>query len=125
MSAAILLIEDNDIAIKISTHMLKQQGFAVHVEKLGRTALLQIREHFYSLILLDLGLPDMDGYQIAKKIREIPEYHEAHIIALTAHSPQDHAIRQACKEAGIDDVWGKPLNSINCTMLKSLNAFAA
>ncbi len=121
MSAlTVLLIEDNDIAIKVSTHMLKQQGFAVEVEKLGLSALSKIQKQNYPLILLDLGLPDMDGYQIAKKIRELPAYANAQIIALTAHSPEDAKIREACKEAGIDDVWGKPLNSMSCMMLKNL-----
>lgn len=120
MSAStVLLIEDNDIAIKVSTHMLKQQGFGVDVEKYGKSALVKIEECFYPLILLDLGLPDMDGYQIAKKIREIPAYAESQIIALTAHSPEDAKIREACKASGIDDVWGKPLNSMSCMMLKN------
>lgn len=119
-TSTVLLIEDNDIAIKVSTHMLRQQGFSVDVEKFGKTALAKIEEQFYPLILLDLGLPDMDGYQIAKKIREIPGYATSQIIALTAHSPQDAKIREACKLAGMDDVWGKPLNSMSCTMLKNL-----
>lgn len=121
----VLLVEDNAIAIKVSTHMLKQEGFSVDVEKCGKAALAKIEEQFYPLILLDLGLPDMDGYQIAKKIREIPQYAASHIIALTAHSPQDAKIREACKLAGMDDVWGKPLNSMSCMMLRNLSSSAA
>lgn len=121
-TSTILLIEDNDIAIKVSTHMLRQQGFGVDVEKCGIAALSRIQTQFYPLILLDLGLPDMDGYQIARKIREIPAYASSQIIALTAHSPQDTKIREACKTAGIDDVWGKPLNSLSCMMLKSFTS---
>jgi CheY-like chemotaxis protein len=121
----VLLVEDNAIAIKVSMHMLKQHGFSVDVEKFGSGALNKVKEEMYSLILLDLGLPDMDGYEIASKIREIPAYANVHIIALTAHSPQDVKIQEACTAAGIDEVWGKPLSSLSCLMLKNLAADVA
>lgn len=66
----VLLVEDNAIAIEVSMHMLKQHGFSVEREKCGSGALSKVKEEIYSLILLDLGLPDMDGYEIASKIRE-------------------------------------------------------
>ncbi|PWY55117.1 hybrid sensor histidine kinase/response regulator [Legionella qingyii] len=117
----ILLVEDNTIAQTIAKEMLHQCGCQVDVAADGQSALQLWKKNKYDLIFMDIGLPDMDGYQVTHHIRvqEIAKNHHTPIIALTAHIGEEN--KQRCIESGINAVLSKPLTQKNCCDI--LNSF--
>ncbi|WP_131795062.1 PAS domain-containing sensor histidine kinase [Fluoribacter gormanii] len=117
----ILLVEDNTIAQTIAKEMLHQCGCQVDLAADGQSALQLWKKNRYDLIFMDIGLPDMDGYQVTHHIRvqEIAKNHHTPIIALTAHIGEEN--KQRCIESGINAVLSKPLTQKNCCDI--LNSF--
>lgn len=102
----ILLIEDNLINIKVATYLLNSLGISdIHVAQSGNEAIELFNKNDYSLILLDIGLPDISGFDICKKIRTISQKHAQPIIAVTAFNE----IKEDCLSNGFDDFISKPL----------------
>lgn len=110
----ILLVEDHPIIRKMSKLILEDMeelNCKVDVATSGHTALELIDENTYDLVLLDIGLPDIDGHTVAKRIRN----HENHniskvpILAITAHAEDEEA--QRCVDAGIQKIIIKPLTT--------------
>ncbi len=108
----VLLVEDHLIAAKaVLLNLAAIGGYVVDVADRGQRAYDMAIEHDYELILMDIGLPDMDGYEVTRLIRQ----HEAKklkrrctpIVALTAHSNEES--QRQCLMAGIDMVVVKPL----------------
>lgn len=104
-STRILLIEDQPLAAKAVTTMFENFGYAVDIAVNGSLALLLIQEKKYDLIFMDIGLPDMDGYEVTKQIRSAGIY--IPIIALSAHIEVEHT--QHCLSVGMSAVLTKPL----------------
>ncbi len=103
----ILLIEDNLINIKVATCLLSTLGISdIHVARCGAEAIELFSEYDYSLILLDIGLPDISGFDICKKLKNISKKHAQPIIAFTAFSE----IKDECLSSGFDDFISKPLD---------------
>ncbi|WP_377098161.1 ATP-binding protein [Mucilaginibacter calamicampi] len=100
----ILLVEDNPLNVIVAQTFLKRWGAAIDVAVNGQEALARLDLSKHKLILMDLHMPVMDGYQAARIMREkgiaIP------IIALTANLPDE--VRQDIAAAGIDDIVVKP-----------------
>ncbi|WP_412757027.1 PAS domain-containing protein [Legionella bozemanae] len=117
----ILLVEDNTIAQTIAKEMLNQCNCHIDVAADGQSALQFWKKNKYDLIFMDIGLPDMDGYQVTHHIRvqEIAKNHHTPIIALTAHVGEEN--KQRCIESGINAVLSKPLTQKNCCDI--LNSF--
>ncbi|KTD40423.1 PAS domain-containing sensor histidine kinase [Legionella parisiensis] len=117
----ILLVEDNTIAQTIAKEMLNQCNCHVDIATDGQSALQFWKKNKYDLIFMDIGLPDMDGYQVTHHIRvqEIAKNHHTPIIALTAHVGEEN--KQRCIESGINAVFSKPLTQKNCCDI--LNSF--
>lgn len=103
----VLLIEDNLINQTVALHFLKAAGCTSDVANNGKEALEKFTQHHYNIILSDLSLPDIDGFAIARYVRNknptIP------IIAITAHS--DDETRLAALGAGMNAVLHKPLTA--------------
>lgn len=104
----VLLVEDNFINQKVSKMMLEEIGCEVDVADSGKSVFQLLDSQLYNIILMDIGLPDINGLEVTKIIREkhcnlknIP------IIALTAHAYDTD--RQACLSAGMNDVIVKPV----------------
>jgi len=106
--ARILLAEDNAINQIVVVEMLENADLIVDVAANGQEAVEQAQSHLYDLILMDLQMPVMDGFEAAKAIRAIPEYKEIPIIALSA------AVMQQDKEftsaAGMNEHLSKPID---------------
>jgi signal transduction histidine kinase/CheY-like chemotaxis protein len=102
----ILLVEDNVLNVMVVQTFLKRRGAVIDVAANGQEALEMLDTTKHRLILMDLHMPVMDGYEAARRIRAkgitIP------IIALTANLPQD--IAEEVKSAGINDVVVKPFS---------------
>ena len=81
----ILVVEDVEIASRMAVVMLESYGCAVDTVETGSSALEIIEEKDYDLILMDLGLPDMDGLSVTETIRRMHHNPDIPIVALTAH----------------------------------------
>ncbi len=109
LNPKILLVEDNLINQKVTLHLLKELGCEADVADNGLFAIKLFKKNDYDIILMDIGLPDMDGCALTKKIRAIESKGEhVPIIALTAYASEDD--RKNCLDAGMDSVLTKPIN---------------
>ncbi|MEZ4772612.1 MAG: ATP-binding protein [Bacteroidia bacterium] len=105
----ILLVEDNQINQKIASKFLAKWGVVVDIADNGRIALEMIGKAPYALVLMDLQMPEMDGYEAARKIREMPApVSEIPIIALTASAMNE--VQGNVAEAGMNGYASKPFN---------------
>lgn len=105
----ILLIEDNSINQKIAKIMLEEAGCTVDMCDHGQAALDQLAHvKDYDIIFMDIGLPDMSGFDVAALIRQQPEWRQVPIIAMTAHILERD--RQQCYAVGMDGVIAKPIS---------------
>jgi two-component system aerobic respiration control sensor histidine kinase ArcB len=117
----ILVIEDQTMAAKVAEHVLSGLGCQVDHAPNGETALKLFKQHRYDMIFMDVGLPDMSGFEVTKRIR-LQEWNAETtipIIALTAHV--DGEDKQRCIEAGMNAVLTKPM--VKETAADILNAF--
>jgi len=105
----ILLVEDDAFMGKLGKVMLERLGLAVDIATSGAKALELFQKEKYDLLLMDIGLPDMNGYEVTKYVRRQELKNKCHvpIVALSAHSGQECS--KCCKEAGMDDILSKPL----------------
>jgi len=111
----ILLVEDNADARDMLRVLLELQGHEVHVAMDGDSALARARECRPTVALVDIGLPDMDGYAVAEKIRAAEHGRGVRLIALTGYgSEQD---RQRAASAGFDAHLTKPVEPERLTLL--------
>jgi len=109
-TARILLAEDNEINQMLVITLLGQWNVPVDTAKNGKIAVEMLQKQDYSLILMDVHMPEMDGYDATKLIRsELPSpKSEIPIIAMTASALKGEADR--CLEAGMNDYISKPFN---------------
>ncbi|OJJ50589.1 hypothetical protein ASPZODRAFT_126482 [Penicilliopsis zonata CBS 506.65] len=110
-SLAVLLAEDNEVNQKVAVRILKKCNHNVTVVDNGLRALKEIKKNRYDVILMDVQMPVMGGFEATAKIRQ----HELSsglprtpIVALTAHAMIGD--RERCIQAGMDDYLSKPLN---------------
>ncbi len=106
--SVVLLVEDNEVNQLVAKQFLKNKDIKVDVANTGIVALEKIKSMEYDLILMDLQMPEMDGYEAAVKIRSVHEryYQEIPIIALTASTMSE--VRKRVLEAGMNDYISKP-----------------
>lgn len=86
----ILVVDDSEDMRLLLGQVLENAGYHVVVAEDGQDALIQARRHHPDLILMDLSLPDLDGWEAVTHLRKMPEFRTTPIIAVTAHvSPQE------------------------------------
>jgi signal transduction histidine kinase/ActR/RegA family two-component response regulator len=104
----ILVVEDEAINQMLMTALLTQFGFVVTTVENGKKAVEKAAKEDYQLILMDLQMPDMDGFEATRRIKAMPG-RPSHppIIALTAHAMGKD--REKCLQAGMDDYLSKPI----------------
>jgi CheY-like chemotaxis protein len=112
VSMRVLVAEDNRINVMLATALLKKMGHVVDTAGNGREALEALAAKTYDLVLMDVHMPDMDGLEATRRIRqaEIAGRRKSRtpIIALTASTLEGD--RQICIDAGMDDFLAKPLD---------------
>ena len=109
MKIRVAVIEDNQINIDLIRYQLNVEGFEVFIEKTGEKGLKMIKNQEPDLILLDVGLPDIDGFELCKNLRSDKMTKDYPIIMLTARTEDSDRI-EALK-LGADDYITKPYNA--------------
>ncbi|WP_446810497.1 response regulator [Methylomonas sp. 2BW1-5-20] len=105
--ARILLAEDNPINREVALELLHGVGLAVDTAENGLIALEKVRKNDYDLVLMDVQMPEMDGLDATKAIREQPSYAPLPILAMTAAAFEED--RHICLAAGMNDFVAKPV----------------
>jgi two-component system cell cycle response regulator DivK len=104
----ILIVEDNEMNRDVLSRRLRRQGFEVLIATAGLEGLRIAADATPDLILMDLGMPDIDGWECARRLKTEVATSAIPIIALTAHAMLDD--RQKALDAGCDDFDTKPIN---------------
>lgn len=104
----ILVVDDNRDAASSLAMLLKILGNDVRTAHDGQSALAAFVDFQPSLVLLDLGLPDISGYDVAGRMRELPQFHGVMLVALTGWGQDED--RRRTQEAGFDQHLVKPVN---------------
>ena len=103
----ILLVEDNEMNRDMLSRRLEKRGYTVVLAVDGAAGIAQTKAEKPDLILMDMSLPVIDGWEATKQIRSDPEVANTPIIALTAHAMSSD--REKCLAAGCDDFDTKPV----------------
>ena len=103
----ILLVEDNETNRDMLTRRLEKRGFQVVVAVDGRAGVAMGAEESPDLILMDMSLPDLDGWDATRLLKSAPQTRSIPVIALTAHAMSGD--RERALEAGCDDYDTKPV----------------
>jgi signal transduction histidine kinase/CheY-like chemotaxis protein/HPt (histidine-containing phosphotransfer) domain-containing protein len=104
----ILLVDDNQINQQIAKEMLQHLGLQVDIASNGLKALEVMEEAEYDVVLMDVQMPVMDGYEATRKIRSDLRWANLPVIAMTAHAMSED--REKSLQAGMNDQVNKPIN---------------
>ena len=104
----ILVVDDNPDAALMLSMLLEATGYEVHAENSSHAGLARACEYLPDVCLLDIGLPGMDGYQLARQIRDLPGMAHATLIAITGYGQEQD--RQKTREAGFHHHLVKPVD---------------
>jgi CheY-like chemotaxis protein len=105
---SILVIDDNTSGAQTLSMLLALDGYDVSVVHRGEDAIEHVDRYKPAMILLDIGLPDMSGYDVARRIRGLPHGHVPFIMAVTGWGTEED--QQRAREAGCDLHMTKPVN---------------
>jgi signal transduction histidine kinase/ActR/RegA family two-component response regulator len=119
-ASRVLLVEDNFVNQRVAVYMLSKLGHRVDVAKHGREAIDMLGKSAYDLVLMDCQMPEMDGFEATRVIRDRTSAvldHEIPVVAMTANAfPEDRARSLAC---GMNDFLAKPVErSVLASMLE-------
>jgi CheY-like chemotaxis protein len=105
----ILMAEDNAINRELLRELLESRGYTVSEACNGQEALVMVERETPDVLLLDIGMPVLDGFAVVRKIRENPRFATLPIIAVTAYAMQGD--REKIMNSGFNGYLSKPVNS--------------
>ena len=108
-SLRVLLAEDNSVNQQVAVAMLVKRGHAVHVAGNGREAVDAVRERDYDVVLMDIQMPELDGFEATAAIRALDKGKDLPIIGLTAHALSGE--RERCLARGMSEYLAKPFKA--------------
>jgi two-component system cell cycle response regulator len=108
VAAHILIVEDNPQSLELMSYLLEASGYLVHAAQSGAEAIVAARTEKIDLVLLDLQLPDVDGYHVLRDLRAEDSIATTKIIAVTAVAMVGD--RERTLTAGFDHYVPKPIN---------------
>ncbi len=116
----ILLAEDNSINQLVAKEILHNRGIKVDLAATGKEAVAAVHESTYDAVLMDIQMPEMDGFEATQEIRKDENFNTLPIIAMTAHALSGY--REKCIQAGMDDYVTKPIdeNELFSTLKKCI-----
>jgi DNA-binding response OmpR family regulator len=103
----ILVVDDDQDTVAILAHHLEREGFVPITANSGAQCLKMVHENEVDVILLDLMMPDMDGFQVVKALRDDPQTAEIPVIMITARDDMD--ARAEGMRLGVSDFLAKPV----------------
>jgi len=103
----ILLVEDNETNRDMLSRRLERRGFEMVLAVDGESGLAMATSHAPDLILMDMSLPVLDGWEVTRRLKSMPVTRQIPVIALTAHAMSSD--RDKALEAGCDDYDTKPI----------------
>ena len=104
----ILLVEDNTVNQKLALRLLSRMGYQADLARTGREAVEAVQQRRYDLVLMDIQMPEMDGFEATRLIVErLPRARRPRIVAMTAGAMDGD--RERCLEAGMDGYLTKPI----------------
>jgi PAS domain S-box-containing protein len=120
----VMVVDDNVDAAQMLAALLEVQGHAVCVEYDAKGALERARLEHLDVLLLDIGLPDLDGYELARRLRAQPESAHATLVALTGYGQSQD--RKEAEQAGFDHYLVKPadMDQVNEVLAEAARARA-
>jgi CheY-like chemotaxis protein len=104
----ILLVEDNEMNRDMLSRRLERRGFEIGIAVDGRQGVEMATAGGFDLVLMDMSLPEVDGWEATRQLRAAPGTAKLPIIALTAHAMADD--RERALEAGANDYDTKPID---------------
>ena len=107
MADTILIVDDDPDSLDIVRTFLESKGYDVHTARDGRDGLAKVEEVEPDLVLLDVMMPGMDGWEVARVIKNHPEHGATRVVMLTARS--GFSDKQEGLRAGADDYIVKPI----------------
>lgn len=119
MSSRILAVDDVSHNLELMTYLLHASGYEVIAAETGTDALRLAGEHQPDLVVLDVQLPDIDGYEVLRRLRADPVCAHMPIIAVTAYAMVGD--RDAALAAGFDGYLAKPIDPM--TLAEALDAY--
>lgn len=108
MKRKVLLVEDNPQNRYLITFLLEKSGYEVVIAEDGEEAVEAVPQHLPDVILMDVQLPKIDGYEATRRIKSDERFSAIPVLALTAHSMKGD--RAKALEAGCDDYITKPVD---------------
>lgn len=111
MAPLVLIVEDIEDNLVLIKSLLELADYRVVEARDGREAIAQAQAHHPDLILLDMSLPEIDGWTVARTLRQLPDFRSTLIVALTAHAMQGD--REKTFDAGCDEFMTKPIDVPN------------
>ena len=108
LNPRVLVVEDDPESLQMMGALLTIWGYQPHLAPDGMAGLAQAEEERPDVVLLDLGLPGIDGFEVARRLRRMPGGEEMLIVAVTAYRGEEH--RRQASEAGFDKYLMKPVD---------------
>jgi polar amino acid transport system substrate-binding protein len=108
LSGQVLLVEDNVINQQVAQEILQRMGLETDIAGNGVEALDALHKRRYDLVLMDIQMPEMDGYEATRRIRAEPDFATLPVVAMTAHAMSGE--RERCLSAGMNEHVPKPID---------------